>query len=97
MDSAGILSEAQAKTLNEKLNVVSRKYNAQINIVTIASMADGDIDGFLEYLYDNMEMGYGASHDGVLLLLAMVIKAVVLKIKGGKETAEEEKELIKAK
>lgn len=71
MDSAGILSEAQAKTLNEKLNVVSRKHNAQINIVTIASMADGDIDGFLEYLYDNMEMGYGASHDGVLLLVCM--------------------------
>jgi hypothetical protein len=33
----------------------------------------------------------------ILLLLAIAIKAVVLKIKGGKETAEEEKELIEVK
>ena len=71
MDAAGLLTASQAQALNQKLNEISRKHNAQINVATIDAMNSGDIDGFVEYLYDSMELGYGANRDGVLLLICM--------------------------
>ena len=37
----------------------------------MASMDGGDIDTFVDYLYDTMGFGYGTDHDGVLLLVSM--------------------------
>ena len=55
----------------QKLTEVSHANNAQIVIATIASMNGGDIDSFVDYLYDSMGFGYGENHDGVLLLVCM--------------------------
>jgi len=71
LDIADLLSNTEEAQLDTKLSSLSRKYQAQITIVTIASMDGGDIDEFTEYFYNNMGFGYGEKHDGVLLLVCM--------------------------
>lgn len=70
-DEADLLSDNEEYEASMKLMDASEKYNAQITIVTIDSMDGGDIDEFVEYLYDSMGLGYGENHDGVLLLVCM--------------------------
>lgn len=70
-DDADLLTDAQEASLYEKLLSVSHTYSAQLAVVTIDSMEGGDIDDYLEYLYDYMEFGYGDHYDGVLLLVCM--------------------------
>lgn len=70
-DEAHLLTDAEESALTEKLAAVSSRYEAQLVIVTIASMDGGDIDDYLDYLYDSTGFGYGENHDGVLLLVCM--------------------------
>jgi uncharacterized protein len=70
-DEADLLTDSEEVTLVEKLKDVSRACNAQLVVVTIASMDGGDIDSYIDYLYDSMGFGYGENHDGVLLLVCM--------------------------
>ena len=70
-DEADLLTDSEEVALVEKLKDVSRACNAQLVVVTIASMDGGDIDSYVDYLYDSMGFGYGVNHDGVLLLVCM--------------------------
>ena len=70
-DEADLLTDEQEAELVKKLTEVRHATNAQIVIATIASMDGGDIDSFVDYLYDTMGFGYGANHDGVLMLVSM--------------------------
>jgi len=70
-DEAELLSADQQTALIEKLMDVSGKYQAEIVVCTIKSMDGGDIDQFVEFLYDSMGFGYGDKKDGVLLLVSM--------------------------
>lgn len=70
-DEADLLTDSEEVTLIEKLKDVSRACNAQLVVITIASMDGGDIDSYVDYLYDSMGFGYGENHDGVLLLVCM--------------------------
>lgn len=70
-DEADLLSVDEEIALTEKLMDVSHTYNAQIVIATIDSIEGGDIDEYLEYVYDSMGFGYGENYDGVFLLVCM--------------------------
>ena len=70
-DDADLLSDSEEAALQSRLLDISHTYNAQIVVATIASMDGGDIDSFVDYLYDTMGFGYGENHDGVLLLVCM--------------------------
>ena len=70
-DEADLLTDEQEAELVKKLTEVSHAANAQIVNATMASMDGGDIDSFVDYLYDSMGFGYGENHDGVLLLVCM--------------------------
>lgn len=70
-DKAELLNETEVAQLNSKLESISKKYKAEIRVVTLSSMDGGDIDEFLEYLYDESGFGYGENHDGVLLVVCM--------------------------
>ena len=70
-DDADLLSDKEELALTEKLSEISDTYNAQVVVCTINSVDGGDIDEFLEFIYDYMEFGYGENHDGVLLLVCM--------------------------
>ena len=70
-DDADLLTDSEEAALVEKLTEVSHTTNAQIVIATIPSMDGGDIDSFMDYLYDTMGFGYGEERDGVLMLVCM--------------------------
>ena len=70
-DLADLLSDAEEAALTEKLQKVSQTHNAQVIIATVASLADGDVDEYLNDSYDSMGFGYGENHDGVYLLVCM--------------------------
>ena len=70
-DEADLLTDSEEEALVQKLEEVSHATNAQIVVVTLASMDGGNIDEFIDYLYDTMGFGYGENHDGVLLLVSL--------------------------
>jgi uncharacterized protein len=70
-DEADLLTDSEEEALVQKLEEVSHATKAQIVVVTLASMDGGNIDEFIDYLYDTMGFGYGENHDGVLLLVSM--------------------------
>lgn len=71
VDDADLLSDAEEATLSETLKKISNTYNAQIVVGTIDVMEGTDIDTFIEFSYDQLELGYGENYDGVLLLVCM--------------------------
>lgn len=70
-DEADLLTDSEEAALMGKLAAVSTGYEAQIVVVTIASMDGGNIDTYVDYVYDSMGFGYGENYDGVLLLLCL--------------------------
>ena len=70
-DEAELLSDAEEADLEQTLADISNTYNAQIVVCTVASLDGSDIDRYDDYLYDTMGFGYGANHDGVMLLVCM--------------------------
>ena len=70
-DDADLLTDDQEAALEQKLMELSHTYNAQLVVCTLASMDGGDIDEFIDYLYDTMGFGYGETKDGALLLISM--------------------------
>lgn len=74
VDDAQLLSESERAELAGQLARISARHNAQIVIVTLAATEGGDIDTYVEHYYDSMGLGYGADHDGVLLMLSMDLR-----------------------
>ena len=70
-DEADLLTDSEEAALMGKLTAVSTGYEAQIVVVTIASMDGGNIDTYVDYVYDSMGFGYGENYDGVLLLVCL--------------------------
>ena len=70
-DDADLLSTSEEMALNEKLNTISHTYAAQIMICTVDTLEGADIDEYIDFSYDVMEIGYGENYDGVLLLVCM--------------------------
>ena len=70
-DEADLLTPEEEAALLKKLASVSTQYEAQIIVATIASMDGGNIDTYVDYVYDSMGFGYGENHDGVLILVCM--------------------------
>lgn len=70
-DEADLLTSAEETELLTKLQSVGAEHQAQLIVVTLPSMNGGDIDQFVEYIYDSMNFGIGENRDGVLLLVSM--------------------------
>jgi len=70
-DEADLLTPAEESALLEKLATVSAQYEVQMVVATIASMNGGNIDTYVDYVYDSMDFGYGEDRDGVLILVCM--------------------------
>ena len=58
LDDADLLNAQEEAELTEKLQNVSQKYNAQLVISTLPSIEGGDIDEFVENLYDTLYLVY---------------------------------------
>ena len=70
-DDADLLTDSEEATLVQKLEEVSHANNTQLVVATLPALSNGNIDVFVEYLYDSMDFGYGETRDGVLLLVCM--------------------------
>ena len=73
-DDAELLSQAAEDKLNQTLEEISRRHQAEIRIVTVSETPGGSSDDYVEYLFDNNGFGYGENRDGVLLLLCMDLR-----------------------
>jgi uncharacterized protein len=72
-DDADILTTTEEYRLEDKLSSISQQYGAQISIITLDNCV-GSIDSYVEDIYDDMGLGYGEDHDGVLLLVCMDVR-----------------------
>ena len=69
-DEADLLSNQEETQLAEKLSEIGKEFDAQIVIMTVSS-TNGNVDAYIEEMFDGMNMGYGEKRDGVLLLVCM--------------------------
>ena len=73
-DYAGILSDDQRQTLNDKAAEISRQYDCGVYVVIVkdySSYVRGNIENFTEEVFHRYDLGYGASENGVILGLSM--------------------------
>ncbi len=74
-DAAGILSEAECRSLNEKAAQISEEYRCGVYIIIVDDYREyirsGNIESFAEEAFDSYELGYGDTHDGILLAMSM--------------------------
>ena len=73
-DDAGLLSEWELESLEQRLQEISLTVDAQILVVTVDSVPGNDADAYIEQLYDSMGYGYGSTKSGVMLLLCMELR-----------------------
>ncbi len=69
-DDANLLSDAEETQLSTMLSELSQTYGAQLVVATVTS-SNTDMDQYAEFVYDEMNFGYGENRDGVLLLVCM--------------------------
>ena len=70
IDQADILTDFEERSLVDTLGAVSEKHQIQVAVVTVDSL-DTDPGDFAWDVYDELDYGYGAGGDGVLLLVCM--------------------------
>ena len=70
-DGADILSDAEEKTILEKLNDLSEKYQVDFIVATVSEVGDYSPTEYCEGYYDAGEYGIGDDRSGVLLFIAM--------------------------
>jgi uncharacterized protein len=70
-DEAGLLDYQSERLLEESMEALSEKYQVQFTIMTLTGTDGWDVDTYVEKLYDDLNMGYGESRDGVLMMIDM--------------------------
>ena len=70
-DGADLLTETEEEQLLSRMDAVSEKFKVEIVIATFRSIDGYSADEYVEFYYDQYGFGYGASRDGVLLLVDM--------------------------
>lgn len=73
-DYANLLSSAEEGEVAGQLEQISRRHSAQIVVVTIDSTEGKSINSFINDFYDDNDLGYGDSRDGVLLVVCMKLR-----------------------
>lgn len=70
-DEADLMTALEEAALEQHLMDISQNYQAQLVVHTIPYMEGGDVDSYVDVVYDSLDFGYGANRDGVLLLVCM--------------------------
>ncbi len=70
-DEAGLLDRSDADKLGDKLDEISQRQKCDVIVVTVDSLGGKSPRDFADDYYDYNGFGFGSSHDGILLLLAM--------------------------
>ena len=67
----GIMDDADAETLNEKLDEISHRQNLDVTAALVDSLDGNTVQAYADDLYDQCDFGYGTEKDGVLLLVSL--------------------------
>ena len=73
-DAAGILSEQEAKSLNDTAAQIAQRYGCAVYIVTLEDYRSYNNEGVeqcTQELYHYFELGCGENRDGLILLMSM--------------------------
>lgn len=81
-DSASLLSKAEYGELHDKLDALSEQLKFDIVVVTMDSLNGWDIVDAADSIYEEYHLGYGATNDGVILLIAMDSRDWIITAKG---------------
>ena len=73
-DNAALINETQEIELTNRLEQISQKYSAQIMVITTDNVVGGNIDAYIENVYDSNLYGYGEDRAGVLLVVSMDLR-----------------------
>jgi uncharacterized protein len=70
-DYAGVLTPQERETLEARCRELRQKTGAQLAVVTLKSLAGGQIDDFAVKLFERWQVGQKGKDNGVLLLVAI--------------------------
>ena len=73
-DNANLLSGDEESNVSDRLEELSQRYNTEIVIVTVDYLGGQSINSYINNFYDDNNLGYGESRDGVLLVVCMGIR-----------------------
>lgn len=84
-DEAQLLDEQQEQQLNDLAAKYTKKYDCGLYIATVDNYRDSgsDVQDAAKKIYQEKNMGVGAQHDGILLLLSMSERDYALICHGG--------------
>jgi uncharacterized protein len=68
VDDANVLTRSEEEELNEKLQDFAENYKSEIVIVTVDDLGFKSARRYADDFYDDNGYGYGADHDGMLVL-----------------------------
>ena len=71
VDDANLLTDSEEKQLLSKLDEISQRQKVDVVVVTVDSLGGKSAMAYADDFYDYNGYGFGTSHDGVLLLVAM--------------------------
>lgn len=71
VDDAGLLSDSQRESLEQKAEELAETYGIDVVIYTVYSMDGQDPEGYADDYYDENGYGIGEDHSGILFLLSM--------------------------
>lgn len=70
-DEADLLTDSEELVLEQRLTEISQAYQAQTVVYTIPYLEGGDVESYVDIVYDSNNFGYGEDRDGVILLVCM--------------------------
>lgn len=71
VDSADILTNQEEAEIVSVLDSISQQYQMDVTIITIPTLQGADVVEAADYYYEYCDYGFGAGHDGMLLLISM--------------------------
>lgn len=86
-DQAGILSSATEEKINHMGAALDKQTAAQIAVLTVAQVPDGDIDTYANQMFRQMKLGDSTKNNGILLLISSGDKKARIEVGYGLEGA----------
>ena len=86
-DQAGILSSATEEKINRMGAALDKQTAAQIAVLTVAQVPDGNIDTYANQMFRQMKLGDSTKNNGILLLISSGDKKERIEVGYGLEGA----------
>ncbi|WP_025155185.1 TPM domain-containing protein [Morganella morganii] len=86
-DTAGLLTDAERSSIEQKLNTLRARTGAQIAVLTVKTTGTRDIESYAEKVFNKWRLGRISIDDGILLLVAVDDRAMRIEVGYGLEGA----------